>query len=87
MLIKTFLNHASEYRGKGIDFRSVGGNIVAPHSRRDGKGYEILKDDAPIAVPSSLSSWLVVGTPFVFNEKLAKQKSLEHLPLSLMITT
>ena len=63
VLIKTFLKNAAKYRGKDIHIRSTGGYIVAPPPRRLGEDYAILKNTAPIDIPSSLISWLIVGKP------------------------
>ncbi len=73
MLIRNFLKNASKYRGTGIDIRSTCGCIVAPPSRRDGKNYTIINNTAPIYIPSSLISWLIVGkTPLVQEPKRKK---------------
>jgi len=79
ILIKAFLKNASKYRGKGVDVRSAGGYVVGPPSRRDGKSYTILNETAPIDIPSSLISWLLVGKAPVVKEKRGKKEVTREL--------
>ena len=79
MLIKSFLNNASKYRGRGVDIRSVGGYIVSPPSRRDGKNYKVINNTAPIDIPSSLISWLIVGRPPVVKEKRGQKEVVREI--------
>ncbi len=82
VLNKSFLKNASNSRGIGTDVRSVGGYIVAPPSRRDGKSYKVIDDTAPVDIPSSLISWLIVGKPPDVKERRGKLDVVRELTIN-----
>jgi hypothetical protein len=77
-MIKSFLNNSTKFRGKGIDIRSEGGQIIAPPSVRNGKSYEISNLRAPIDIPVSLVAWLLEG----HSTKAPKVKSPRANPVN-----
>ncbi len=59
--IQTYPKTKTKFRKVGIDIRSDGGYIVAPPSKVNSKGYEVIRKHKVNQLPSELIDWLIVG--------------------------
>ena len=76
-LIDNYITNSSKYRGKGIDIRTNGGQVVAPGCKIGNKEYKIMNYVPMNELPNSLCNWLLES----YTRKEAKeQKQAKEIP-------
>ena len=68
-----YLTTRTKYRGVGIDIRNNGGYVVAPPSTINNVAYEVVLNEAPIEIPTSLLQWLLTGVNQTTKKSSTKQ--------------